>query len=189
MKNYSLTYRFLKFIGLNFSEEEYGNISFFGALNRGFVGVLKAIILKYCMYSVIFSPFNYRFLRPKLWRLIGIKVGKNVFIGYEVWIDFNNTNLIEIGNNVHITNRCLLLCHQRDLKNYKKGDNPTKLGYIKEKITIEDDVMIGMGSIIMPGVTIGKGSVIGAGSVVTKNIPSYVIAAGVPAKVVKEITA
>lgn len=52
-------------------------------------------------------------------------------------------------------------------------------------IFIDDGAHIGIGSIIMPGVTIGKGAVIGAGSVVTKDIPPYCIAVGVPAKVIK----
>jgi acetyltransferase-like isoleucine patch superfamily enzyme len=52
-------------------------------------------------------------------------------------------------------------------------------------IVIKDGAHIGIGSIIMPGVTIGKGSVIGAGSVVTRDVPDYSLALGVPAKVVK----
>ena len=52
-------------------------------------------------------------------------------------------------------------------------------------IVIEDGAHIGIGSIIMPGVTIGKGAVIGAGSVVTKDIPPYCVAVGVPAKVIR----
>ena len=54
-------------------------------------------------------------------------------------------------------------------------------------IVIEDGAHIGIGSIIMPGVTIGKGAVIGAGSVVTKDIPPYCVAVGVPAKVIRSI--
>ena len=52
---------------------------------------------------------------------------------------------------------------------------------------IEDDVLIGMNSIILKGVTVGARSIIGAGSVVTKSIPSDVIAAGNPAKVLKKL--
>ncbi len=54
-------------------------------------------------------------------------------------------------------------------------------------ILIEDDVFIGMNCLILKGVTVGKGSVIGAGSVVTKNIPSGVVVAGNPARIVREI--
>ncbi|VVS91972.1 DapH/DapD/GlmU-related protein [Desulfoluna spongiiphila] len=53
-------------------------------------------------------------------------------------------------------------------------------------ITIEDDVWIGAGAIILAGVTVGKGCVIGAGSVVTKDVPEYCVAAGNPARVVKQ---
>ena len=56
----------------------------------------------------------------------------------------------------------------------------------KEGISIGNDVWFGMGSYIMPGVTIGNGVTIAANSVVTKNIPDYVVAAGVPAKIIKK---
>ena len=52
-------------------------------------------------------------------------------------------------------------------------------------IIIEDDVWIGYGAYIMPGVTIHQGAIIGAHAVVTKDIPQYAIAVGVPAKVIK----
>ena len=54
-------------------------------------------------------------------------------------------------------------------------------------VIIEDDVFIGMNCLILKGVTIGKGSVIGAGSVVTRDIPRYVIAAGNPSHIVREL--
>ena len=54
-------------------------------------------------------------------------------------------------------------------------------------ILIEDDVFIGMNCLVLKGVTIGHGSVIGAGSVVTKEIPPCVIAAGNPARVLREV--
>jgi serine acetyltransferase len=55
----------------------------------------------------------------------------------------------------------------------------------KGEISIEDDVWIGSGAIVLSGVTIGRGSVVGAGSVVTKSIPPYSVAVGNPARVVK----
>lgn len=54
-------------------------------------------------------------------------------------------------------------------------------------VSIEDDVFIGMNTIILKGVTIGKGAVVGAGSVVSKSIPQHVIAAGNPARVIRHL--
>ena len=54
------------------------------------------------------------------------------------------------------------------------------------KIIIEDDVWIGRNAIVMPGIKIGKGSIIGAGSVVTRNVESFSVVGGVPAKLIKK---
>ncbi|MCD4781950.1 MAG: acyltransferase [Candidatus Omnitrophica bacterium] len=54
------------------------------------------------------------------------------------------------------------------------------------KIVIENDVWIGCNASILPGVTIGKSSIIGAGAVVTRDIPAYSIAMGIPAKVIRQ---
>ena len=183
----SNTYKLIKKLGIDLSVGEYYQISFFGALKRMMGGYFKSIILKYCMYSVLLSPLNYRLIRPYLWKKMGCKVGKKVFIGYGVWFDFNHADLIEIGNNVHVTNMCLLLCHQRDLDDYFVGADASSLRYKKNKIIIEDGVMIGMNTTIMPGVKIGEGAIIGAKSLVIDDIPAWTIAAGNPAKVIKNI--
>ena len=70
--------------------------------------------------------------------------------------------------------------HRRDL-------SVDKLHKVDSEVIIEDDVFIGMNTIILKGVTIGARSIIGAGSVITKSIPSDCIAAGNPAKVIKRI--
>ncbi len=56
---------------------------------------------------------------------------------------------------------------------------------IIKKTIVEDEVDIGTGAVVLPGIRIGKGAIIGAGAVVNKDIPEYAIAAGVPAKVIK----
>ncbi|GGW77084.1 acetyltransferase-like isoleucine patch superfamily enzyme [Streptomyces albaduncus] len=53
---------------------------------------------------------------------------------------------------------------------------------------IEDDVWIGAGAVILPGVTVGRGSVVGAGSVVTADVPPMTVVAGTPARVLRQIT-
>ena len=188
MTQTSKSYRFLKLLGLNFSEDEYGQVSLWEIIKSALKHIRNAFLLKYCMYSVLLSPLNYRKIRPMLWRWMGAKVGKDCFIGYEVWVDMTNTELIEMEDHVHIANRCLLLCHQRDLSDYHIGDDYAKLGYHKKKITLKKGCLIGMNSMVMPGVTIGEGAIVGAGSLVTKDIPAWTIATGRPAKVVKQIT-
>jgi acetyltransferase-like isoleucine patch superfamily enzyme len=183
----SFTYRFLLKLGLNFSEDEYGQVSLFSMFSVALKHYRNAFLLKYSMYSVLLSPINYRKIRPIIWRWMGAKVGKNCFIGYEVWIDMTNTHLVELEDHVHIANRCLLLCHQRDLSNYHVGDDYAKLGYIRRKIHLKKGCLIGMDTIIMPGVTVGEGAIIGAGSLVSKDIPAWTIAAGRPAKVIKQV--
>ena len=120
-------------------------------------------------------------------RLRGVHIGKGSKIARSVLIDDSRPDLVTIGRNVWVTAGCQLLCHQRDLSYYERGkpvmDCPLKYA----PIVIKDGAHIGIGSIIMPGVTVGEGAVIGAGAVVTKDIPDYCLAVGVPAKVVKTL--
>jgi len=183
--NKSFTFRLISKLGIHISENEYRDISLISAISRAMRGMKNAILLKYCMYSIILSPINYRIIRPYLWRKMGCKVGKKVFIGYGVWLDYNYANLIEIGDNVHITNMSLLLCHQRDLAEYSIGKDASSLPYRKGKIIIENGVMIGMNSTLMPGITVGEGAIIGAKSLVIKDVPPWTIVGGNPARVIK----
>lgn len=123
--------------------------------------------------------------------------GCNTYIGDNCFINFNCVFLdcaeIRIGNNVFIGPNVLLLTPIHPLlareRNIRVDEDGTR--YMIEKaapITIEDNVWLGGGVTITPGVTIGHDSVIGAGSVVTKDIPSGVVAAGVPCRVIREIT-
>jgi len=183
----SNAFKFLRKIGLNYSEGEYGRISFLNILKKIIKKYRNAFLLKYCMYSVFLSPLNPRFLRPKFWRLMGCKIGKNVFIGTSVMMDAGNASLIELEDNVHIASHSILLCHQRDLSEYFLGDDYAKLPYIRKNILLKKGCLVGTNSLVMPGVTIGEGAIIGAGSLVTKDIPAWAIATGRPAKVVQHI--
>lgn len=118
-------------------------------------------------------------------RMRGVHVGKGSKITRTVIIEDSRPDLITIGKNVWITAGCQLLCHQRDLSQYKIGTPVMDLPLKYAPIVIKDGAHIGIGSIIMPGVTIGEGAVIGAGSVVTRDIPPYCVAVGAPAKVIK----
>ena len=118
-------------------------------------------------------------------RMRGVHVGKGSKITRTVIIEDSRPDLITIGKNVWVTAGCQLLCHQRDLSQYEVGKPVMDLPLKYAPIVIKDGAHIGIGSIIMPGVTIGEGAVIGAGSVVTRDIPPYCVAVGAPAKVIK----
>lgn len=183
----SFTFRFLKHLHIISNEEQHGNISFIEAVSYAFKTAWKLLLFKYCYSSFILEPLNFKKIRASFWRKIGCKVGKDVLIGHSVSLDYGNANMITIEDKVIITNCCILLCHRRNIKNYKKGDNAYDLPYIYAPITLKKGCQIGMGSIIMPGVTIGEGAIVGAHSVVTHNVPAWTIVVGSPAKVIKEL--
>lgn len=97
---------------------------------------------------------------------------------------------IRIGNHVLMGSKVLILdnSHGKYQGDGQDGPDtaPDERRLFTMPVNIEDNVWIGEGSVIQMGVTIGKGSIIAAGSVVTKDIPSGVIAGGVPAKVLKK---
>lgn len=187
MKKLSTTYKILRKLGLNYSEEEYGQISPWQVLKRVYKTYRDSFLLKFVMNSWLLNPMAPRKVRPWVLKKIGCHVGKDIFVGDNVRIDSGHADLIYIGDHAHVTGGCRLLCHQRNLRHYCKGDDAAKLPYKLGEIHIGKGVMIGMESLIMPGVTIGDGAIIGAYSLVTKDIPAWTIAMGRPAKVVKEI--
>lgn len=186
MTKLSLTYRFLRFIGLNYSEEEYGNVSLWRVIKQGLTNIWHKLLLNMMDWAVL-EPVNPRKLRPYFLKCLGAKVGRGVFVGDHVNIDLNHADMIVIEDHVHIASGCRLLCHQRDLSGYCQGDDYAKLGYRLAKIHLCKGCLIGMESFIMPGVTIGEGAIVGAGSLVTRDVPAWSIVTGRPATVVKNI--
>lgn len=124
--------------------------------------------------------------------------GINIHCGSDVIINMNCTfvdnNRISIGNNVLIASdvKMYTATHTTDVAGRtntpanKKTSGCFCRTYSKP-ITIEDNVWIGGGAILLPGVTIGKNSVIGAGSVVTRSIPENCVAMGNPCRIMKHI--
>jgi acetyltransferase-like isoleucine patch superfamily enzyme len=120
--------------------------------------------------------------RAALHRWRGVSIGKHVFIGTEVFIDDADPSLVIIEDDVTIIAQSTIVGHS-----YYPLHFSQILGEAgkKERTTLKKGSYIGMRSTILAGVTVGEYAIIGAGSVVTKDIPPFSVAVGVPARVVQ----
>lgn len=122
-------------------------------------------------------------VEPNFW----CDYGKNISVGENFYMNHNCVILdpakVEFGDNVFVAPNCGFYTagHPLDIEKRNKG-----LEYAKP-IKVGNNVWIGGNVIVLPGVTIGDNVTIGAGSVVTKDIPSNVVAVGTPCKVIKEL--
>lgn len=138
-------------------------------------------------------------------KLIGSR-GKNVWIAAPIYVDYGEN--IHIGNNVEINMNCTFLdCNRitigdncgiapsvqiytvfHPIKAAERcSENSTFWRSMTAPVTIGNNVWIGGGAIILPGVTIGDNTTIGAGSVVTSDIPANSLAVGNPCRVIKSL--
>jgi len=125
-------------------------------------------------YMAMRAPTNG--MRVAFYRKAGVEIGKNVFIGANVFLDVTWGH-ITIKDNVYINAFAKILAHS-----YIPNHPPKKdVG----KVVIEQNVFIGLAAIILDGVTIGKNSSVGAGAIVLKNVPNNVMVAGNPATIKK----
>jgi len=129
-------------------------------------------------------------LRSKMWALLseaypwylrwhlGMDIGKNVVIARTVHLDKNiNPKGIHVGDNTWLLRNAMVLAHD-----YCRGKDGTGKRY---ETYIGQNCVVGVNSIILPGVIIGDHCVVAAGAVVTKDVPSHCLVAGNPAKVQK----
>lgn len=125
----------------------------------------------------------------RLWAPKSLRIGTGVYIGKQVHIEAN----CEIGDYCLIANRVAIVGrHDHDFSavgfpvRYAPhvGSRRYPSPYADEKAVIGSDVWLGYGVIVLTGVVVGRGAIVAAGSVVTKDLPPYSIAAGVPARVV-----
>lgn len=150
--------------------------------NKNLRGLIKDGIMRYINWFARSVPMTPE-MRVKLQRLRGVKIGKNVFIGINVVFDDARPDLIIIEDNVTILGGTTILAHVYPPTHFRK--------IIKEKekgVVLKNNCYIGVNSTLFAGVTIGEYSIVGAGSVVTKDIPSFSLAYGVPSRVVRSYT-
>ncbi len=112
-----------------------------------------------------------------------LSIGEKTYIG-------ESNNIRACGGKIIIGNDCLISQNISIIATnhlYKKDILIKDNHWCEEKnfVEIGDDVWIGCGAIILPGVKVGQGSIVAAGAVVSKDIPPYAVVAGIPAKIIK----
>lgn len=162
-------------------------ITVWGAVREALMNYYLRILDRMVRFSIFAGPFSRNLARPTLLRMMGCKVGRRVAIGDDVLVDRAHPHMITLEDRAAVASRCILLAHQRDLNEYRVGGSLPECRHVPEPIRIGQGAFIGMGTIVCPGVTVGEGAVVGAGAVVTRDIPPYTVAAGVPARVLRKI--
>lgn len=159
------------------------------------LGAFRAIF--FCEGVSIFARISPRVRFGKGVGFIGdVTIASDVKIGKGTYIQSGLVRCADIGEYCSISYDVVIGPSEHVLDEYttspyfarKYYGNSSLADKAKQKVTISDEVLIGAKVIILQGVSIGEGAVVGAGSVVTRDIPSYEIWAGVPAKFIRHRT-
>jgi len=135
------------------------------------------------IYQQLFGQVSSAYIEPSFY----CDYGSNIFLGERFYAN-HNCVILDVAE-VHIGDRVMFGPNVQIYATTHPLD-PVERATGKEfcaAVTIGDDCWIGGSAVILAGVTIGKGSVIGAGSLVNKDIPEGVVAAGNPCRVIKKI--
>jgi acetyltransferase-like isoleucine patch superfamily enzyme len=132
-----------------------------------------------------------------------IRLGRNVYVGHQTILKGYHRNELVVGDETWIGQQCFLHAAGGITIGARVGIGPAvKILTSAHReagretavlfspidtapVVIEDDADLGIGSILLPGVTIGRGAIVGAGAVVTGDVPAYAIFAGVPARLLR----
>ena len=136
--------------------------------------------------NIVIESNSYFGINCKIYasELSKVHIGFNASFNANVMINARGKGKISIGNNVLIGPNVVMRSSNH---NFEKTFIPVKhQGMIEGEIIVGDNVWIGSNAVILPNCTIGEGAIIGAGAVVTSDIRSYTIVAGVPAKLINE---
>ncbi len=127
------------------------------------VGILRGMKNRVFQHLARFAP-GYK-LRVLLHRARGVRIGKDVWIGYDVILETARPDLVTIEDGASISMRATIIAHFKEFKGVRIGR----------------EAFIGPGAIILPNVIVGEGAVVKAGSVVSQSIPPKTIVEGNPA--------
>lgn len=145
----------------------------FGAVFRRFLHCLAR-------YTPMFPA-----MRCSIHRYRGVSIGRNVFIGIEVFIDDARPDSIVIEDDATLIARCALLGHAY----YPRHLHAALLeAGRREGVIIKRGAYVGCQALILPGVTVGECAVVAAGAVVTGDVAPFTVVAGVPAHEIGKIS-
>lgn len=141
---------------------------------------LKSLLKSYRMNNLVYSFTGRMSVLISCFRKHGITIGENCNIYSNIIT--REPYLISIGNDVTIAGGVTFLTHDNSVSKIFPN-----MSLLVGRIKIGNNVFIGAGSIILPGVHIGSGTIVGAGSVVTKSFGDNLVIGGNPAKVIRVI--
>ena len=111
-----------------------------------------------------------------------MRIGSGTWIGQQCF--FHSAGGLEIGRNVGIGPAVKIITSHHDGEDVSRPILHTPVVF--KQVVIEDDADIGAGTVILPGVTVGKGAQVGAGAVVCRDVEPYTVVAGVPATLIRK---
>lgn len=132
-----------------------------------------------------------------------ITLGENVYVGHQTILKGYYRNEMRIGDQAWIGQQCFFHSAGGLFVGARVGigpgvkiltsqhedagrETPVLMSPLKEApVVIEEDADVGVGAVVLPGVTVGRGAIVGAGAVVTRDVPAYAVVAGVPARVLR----
>ncbi len=134
------------------------------------------------IYDLLSKHLPSNALRIGCQRAKGVRIGRNVYLAYDVSIDMACPDLVEIGESARIGIGVIILAHNRPSDGWL-----AYLGQVQKQVRIERHAVVSAGAIILPGVTVGEFAIVREGSVVQEDVPPFTVVAGVPARIIEQL--
>jgi acetyltransferase-like isoleucine patch superfamily enzyme len=151
----------------------------------------RLTLFKQKVLNMIARIMLHRGLRLWLYRQMGVNIGQDCVVEMYTYLDDQFPELIFFEDHSGPSRHVIILCHD-DVAAKAEASDSSESGFDKRHgfvapVRLERHSGIGTGSILLPGVTVHEGAYVGAGAVVTRDVPPYTVAVGVPARVIKHL--
>jgi acetyltransferase-like isoleucine patch superfamily enzyme len=151
----------------------------------------RLVLLKQKVLNMVARITLHRGLRLWLYRQMGVNIGRDCVVEMYAYMDDQFPELIFFEDHSGPSRHVIIICHDDVAAKAKSPDSSDggfdgRHGFVAP-VRLKRYSGIGTGSILLPGVTVHEGAYVGAGAVVTKDVPPYTVAVGVPAKVIKHL--